>query len=360
MSVYHWLVVLILVLAIIMRGYEKRSKMYILLVCVLLFCVSGMRDAEVIGGDSNSSYLHAFQRMEDTDWSELPKLEDEEYNVGFSYLMKASYEWFDGDYQSFIMVISAFCCICLLHTLQKYSVSPVLSFFIYIGFLFYMATFSILKQAVAMSIILLSFGAVEDRRFLRFILLVGIASLFHFPSLIFLPAYWIGNMRIGRSYFFVLAALLLITYLFRNYLLDFMTGMYYEEGKELVATGRFLMNKVLFMLLILMVAIIVRPPDASDRLYSSLLMIVGVSVVLQTFASYSNIFERLADYYFQFTVLFIPMIFERVETKRAYISARERNIVLVLGPYMAIAFCAWRFLDYVLNDIAYTPYHFMH
>ena len=117
MSVYHWLVILVVLLALLLHGERKGNKTYILLAVLLMFCVYGLRDAETIGADSSSSYLHAFERLENTTWDDMPGLSDwfsnddigeenagRDRNVGFQWLMKLVYDLSDGDYQWFIVV----------------------------------------------------------------------------------------------------------------------------------------------------------------------------------------------------------------------------------------------------------------
>ena len=123
--------------------------------------------------------------------------------------------------------------------------------------------------------------------------------------------------------------------------------------------GSFLANKVIIMIVILAAAIVIRPPTSEDRAYSAFLMLVGVAAVIQTFSSYNNTFERLADYYFQLSVVFIPMVFEDVKLKRKHLSERELKMVRKVGPYLFGAFAIWRFLDYVQRPEAMlTPYQF--
>ena len=112
------------------------------------------------------------------------------------------------------------------------------------------------------------------------------------------------------------------------------------------------------MLVIIAVALVIRPPSGEDKVYNSLLMIIGVATVIQTFSSYNNTFERLADYYFQFAIVFIPMVFEDVKTKRRHLSERELKLVRTVGPYLFCAFAICRFLNTVMNDDAYYPYQF--
>ena len=43
MSVYHWLVVLVVLLALLMHGERKKNAKYILIAVTLMFCVYGLR-----------------------------------------------------------------------------------------------------------------------------------------------------------------------------------------------------------------------------------------------------------------------------------------------------------------------------
>ena len=49
-----------------------------------------------------------------------------------------------------------------------------------------------------MVFVLYSFDAIVDRKLLRFLILMAVASVFHYPALVFLPAYWIANMKVGK------------------------------------------------------------------------------------------------------------------------------------------------------------------
>ena len=354
-----------------MHGNREGNLKYIIVAAILMFCVLGMRDAYSIGVDSSSSYLHQFQRMTDTEWSDLGgpfdwvrDLEEqtgrEDKNAGLEYLMKLVYDWSDGDYQLFITLISFFVILAIAHVVRKYSPDPLQSILYFFGLLHFTLHFSILKQSVAMIFVLYSFDAIVDRKLLKFLILMAIASIFHYPALVFLPAYWISNMRLGRNYLILLAIIMIVVYFFRDNIVKWMNDAYYgEESDHTIATNtRFLMNKVIVMLVIIAAALIIRPPHPSDRIYCSLLALMGVATVIQTFAGYGNIFERLADYYFQFAFVFIPMVFEDIKLKRQYLSPRAQTMVRHVAPYIFCTFAIWRFISNVTADENMMPYYF--
>ena len=370
MSVYHWLVVLVVLLAILLHGERKGNKTYILFAVLLMFCVYGLRDAETIGADSSSSYLHAFERLENTTWDDMPGLSDwfsnddigeenagRDRNVGFQWLMKLVYDLSDGDYQWFIVVIAAFVMVAVAHLIRRFSPSPVQSILYYFGLIYFTMMFNALKQSVAMGFVMFAFCALIDRKPIKFVILVLVGSMFHFPALVFLPAYWVTKMKVDRNYLILLALLFIATYFFRDRLVDWMTDTYDTTVHENTAMN-FLTNKVLVMLVIIVAALVIRPPSSEDKLYCALLQIIGIAAVIQTFSRYNNTFERLADYYFQFAIVFIPLVFENVKTERRYLNTRTLALVQKLGPYLFCAFAIWRFLDTTVNDATIYPYQF--
>lgn len=345
MNIYMIMAGAIIFLAFMMRGNLPQNKRYIIWACIIMFAVYGLRDAYSIGNDSSSSYLHQFQRMETTSWAELGEADLNE-NLFWKLFVKLGYIVLGGDYQLFIVVISAFVMIVFGRFVFRYSASPVQSFVYYWGLWFFTFNFSALKQSIAMSLLLLAFDAIMDRRVFKYLVLVVLAALFHFPAFVFIPAYWLTMLNPRRGFFVVLAAAFGAVYLWRDEILGYMVQFYYEdhafEGED-----RFLTGKVIVMLVLVVVAYVLRRPSRDDRVYSASLQFVALATVIQLFSVYNNVFERLADYYFQFSVIFVPFIFERNQEKRG---SFERDIIIKYAPYVLGVLCLYRF-----NDIVTRP-----
>lgn len=355
-NAYTIMMALVLFAALLIRGNLPRNRVFVVFACLAMFVVLGFRDAYSIGNDSASSYLHEFQAMDTTEWSDLPQWSDFGENAWFHRMMKLFYLWSNGEYQVLIVTISAFVIAVLGIVIFRYSTSPVQSIVFYWGLMYYSFQFNALKQSVAMALVLLAFDAIMRRKPVRFVLLVLIASQFHFPSLVFLPAYWISRMKFGRGYFIVLGIVLLLTYLFRDQMLEFMLDMYDTEIHE--SGMRFFANKVIVMLVIVVAALLLRVPSADDEIYNCLLMFAGIAIVIQTFAGYNNTFERLADYYFQFAILLLPMVFDKGNIKRSWFSEELAYMAVSLGPWLFGAYGVWRFATSLENAVAMLPYHF--
>ena len=353
MNMYVGMMAAVLVLACVMRGDKPENKYYIWLSCLLMFALCGLRDVYSIGIDSATSYVSIFRRLGETDWADIPQGN----NMGFTYLLKLCHTLTGGDYQSFYMLYTAFFMVIFGRFVSKYSPSPVQSFCYFWGLLCYIFLFDGIKQGIAMGFITLAFDAIVEKKPLWFALLVYIAWWFHAPALIFAPAYLIAMMKPGRMYLLFLAALLAFTYSFRDRILELMLEFYDTTIYDYEM--RFLANKVIIMLGIVAAALVLRPPEEDDRVYGILLQFMGIAVVIQTFASYNNTFERLANYYFQFCVAFIPLVFQTDIRRCQLLDIKTEAMAKQLAPWAFCAFGVWRFANYITSNAwAWLPYRF--
>lgn len=358
MNTYAWLVALVLITALLLRGNREGNKVYVIVACLLLFAVYGLRNTYFIGGDSTSSYYHSWQQLASTSWGDVLNLGP--FNVGFYLTEKMCFELFNGDYQLFISILSAFVTICFGHIIYKYSPSPVQSILYHFGLLLFIFHFSALKQSAAMAILMLAFDSVVERKPLRFILTVLIAGQFHFPSMVFLAAYPLSMLKPGRSYLLLLLLTLGLTYLLRDQIINIMFQLYDDDEMAIVSMNgiQFFRTKALIMFVIVAAAILLRKPRAEDHIYCTLLEFMGVAVIFQSFCGYNNIFERLADYYFQFSVIFIPMVFDKKADREPYFGWRLMGVIDTFAPFLFCGYGIYRFLSYVSNNKLYTPFRF--
>lgn len=363
MTVYTWLVILLLLAAFLLQGNVKSSKKFLLVAFLLLFAYMGLRNVNTFGADSsgyNGSYPVIYSRYGQMSWGDLTGRGENNYNIGFAYLIKLIYELTGGNYQSFISILSLFIVFSYIRFIGKYSPSPIQSILYFLGLLYFTMLSDVMKQAIAMSVLLYAFDAIMEERPFKFVFLVLLASFFHFPALVFLPAYWLGRMRAGSYYLIILAALLVVTYLLRDQILNLMLDTYLEGEVDASMDGiRFLRNKAIVMIIIVIAAVVLRPPAVSDRVYNACLVFAGIAIVFQTFCGYNNIFERLADYYFHTSIVLLPLVFEKRDLDRHVLSYNDELTVKSFAPWVFCAFSIWRFLATVNNSSIYNGFQFI-
>lgn len=94
----------------------------------------------------------------------------------------------------------------LILCIRKYTKSYVESYLLYFAYgFFYMLGLTLLRQFVAMMLVWYAYSYIKEQRFIKYVLFVLVASLFHFSALIMLPMYFVLNRKLKLSFFAVLA-----------------------------------------------------------------------------------------------------------------------------------------------------------
>lgn len=362
-SIYVIQVVLILFFGLLFRDNKKK---FLTASFIVLLIVMALRNARIVGNDSATSYFSSFVGIQNTGLS-WP-------NPGLPFVMKII-RHFTGDYQWVIVITAIWVCFAYYKLLIKHSENGFISVMWFMGMLFYTFLFSALKQAWAMAFLCFAFDAIYKKKPIRFIVLVGLASLFHFPALIFLPAYWIAKLRINRAFPILMFGLLVVVFVLRTQILNLMTSTYAKGEGNYSSEVQFIGTKFVFMVLMLAFGFFQYykhnyNADTGINRFSVLLYFMGISAVIQTFCFYNNIFERLADYYYQYSILFVPLILSRKDYEPDPIGHTERlqaidfstqpvaaerkrimnytiediDIITVLS-FVITVFCVWRFIS---------------
>lgn len=260
-------------------------------------------------------------------------------------------------YEVCIFLIALLVAVSLGILVYRYSPSPYWSYLIYISMGFYLFTYSGLKQSIAMSLLIFAAMAYFDDKWSRMLIWTLAAALFHAPALIFLLLLLLHTKRINLRYIYTIIVLFAICFLFKGQLVGLLSELYYDDQDtfENVARvgGRFIM-----MAFILVVSLILRPLKNWDRVYTKTFNIMIMSLMCQIFSVYDNNFTRLADYFFQFSVIYIPMMLEpgREQAKqysnhRSQIRYWSRSTYVLAGLAITI-FALWYYNSYV--DASYT------
>ena len=375
-SVYVLQMVYILICGYVFKNSKRR---FLIASFLALFVVMAFRNAELVGVDSATSYYNAFSGIQTADFG-WP-------NPGLTVVMKVI-RHFTDDYQWVIIISAAWVCFAYYKLMVKYSENGFISVIWFMGMLFYTFLFDALKQAWAMAFLCFAFDAIFEKKPIRFIVFVGLAAIFHFPAIVFLPAYWIAKLNINRMFPIIMIAIFVFVFVFRTQILNWMDSMYGSGESNYSSEVQFIGTKVVFMIILLAYGFYLYfkynyDTNKDGQFFSTLIFFIGIATVIQTFCYYNNIFERLADYYFHFSVLFVPLIlfgtdknmipsetmnadsnsitssstylFSKEKTKSNSMSAVDLSLILSI---IVVLFCVFRFCLTMINHPNLSPFYF--
>lgn len=175
-----------------------------------------------------------------------------------------------------------------------------LYFFMSLGFLGF--ALSGTRQILAIAIVLLSFQYVKEKKLVMFLLMMGLAMLFHKSAACFIPAYFIAHRSLATKQVSLLFVGALFIFFFADkFLWGVETILNYDYGVE--ATG----NGFVFFGLILLITVLVI--NARHRIVpnhsgnETIINVNFLSLATWTVRLVSRTAERVSLYYLPFTAV---------------------------------------------------------
>lgn len=365
MEIYLFIVAAIIVLGLILPQYGNNKKIYIIIMAFLHTFACGFRYMYLTG--DLRKYASDYYNMKGYGLFSDFIIQDGR-NTGFFVLMKFWSGISDGNFQVFLIFIAIVTEIVVAVLIYKYSPIPWCSYLVWNCLGFYVFGFSAIKQALAMALVMWAFVYIVEEKAGRFVLLILLAGTIHMPALVLLPAYWLAKRKINEMTIFSYFIAGVLFYLLRNQIVNIIGNIYYED-EEFVLNSSDLGGRFYMIVLILLCGIVLK--GFKEKNFSKLFNIIAVAAIFQMLSGFDNIFTRLTDYYFQFSILYIPMLFTNhtestaINTSgtKAILPFNDRSLKLMLIAVTLVLI--WFYYRYNIGvEIAvaaddYTNYRFM-
>lgn len=170
-----------------MYGYQKSNdKLMLFIVAIIMIGLVGFRDASV--GTDTASYCRSF--LDNANYAlSLDTLDEFSTEPGWN-LLNLLLVQLGQRYFILLTAVGAICSVCALYVINQLSAHKTLTLFIYITLAFYLFAFAASRQAVAISIYMLSLPYLVDGDFKRYALYVLLAATMHQTAIIALPLYF--------------------------------------------------------------------------------------------------------------------------------------------------------------------------
>ncbi len=345
---YILMVAAVLLFGAILPQKGPQRKSYIILMTVLHTCLCGFR-SQWLTGDLHKYYWHYFNCggygwFSDELWAQGR-------NFGFNYFNKIVYTLFGDEQQALLFIIALITHVALAIVVYRYSPAPWFSYLIWNCMAFYIFGFSAIKQALAMAFVMLSFVGIAEKRLSFYLVMMAIAGSVHMPALVFLPAYWLAGMKVKPNIIMLYVLLGIAIYVFKNQFVQFIRSFYYEDDEVMIHSGE-IGSRMIMILGFTLFGLFFR--GFRDPAVSDLFHIMAVASALQLLAGFDNIFTRMTDYYFQMSVLYLPMTFfpreyvkKRADGMRAVFPFNRRSMLFI--STVVVAFALWFYWTYNIN-----------
>lgn len=188
-----WLYIFLMIFFVFASCKNSNSRVKLIIGSGILFVLMGFKDSSI--GNDTLNYIELFDRLKN-----MPSLIDSKsrFEVGYQLYNKFISLFFDN-YQILFVVTAAICIGCVVYGIKKNSKNWMYSLFLLIGFRFYYFFLSGLRQSIAVSIIFVAYVFLKKKKILPYILLIILATLFHFSAFIFIFAWPLLEMKVSSK-----------------------------------------------------------------------------------------------------------------------------------------------------------------
>lgn len=270
----------------------------------------------------------------------------------FNYLMSKM----NVGFQTYIGIIAVFSTIPLYLLYRRDSDNAILTLLLFVTVSPFNMFFSGLRQVMAISIMIIGFRYVKEKKIIPFVITIILAMQFHNTAVITFLLYPIYHANISKKWLIIVIPLMFILFIFRenifNIVLHYSNMAYQERYGYIQSTGAY---SILILLILFAVYSYIIPDEKKfDRETIGLRNILLLCICIQMFASINNVIMRLNYYFLMFIPILIPKLIKTAKTNYKSI-AQFSNIVLVVFFLFYFYWNAYRGND-VLNIYPYIPY----
>jgi hypothetical protein len=322
--IYYLIIVTLFLFSLMYQIDEKRVdyKMLAWFCLVAFLIIGGLRDG--VGMDWDQ-YQRSFEKTETS--QDVSEGTQEPLFMMLMFVVRNI--WNNFYFFSFLFFAVSF--YLKFRFFRTYSSDIFLSLIIYCFTIFMIYDVNAIRQGMAMGLILLSVKPILERKFLPFAIILTIAAFFHTSAIIFIPFYWLSQIKYSdKSIWWIAIGIIVVSVPIRYALenaaiiqnlmqLEMFTHYNYyldndEAGRSLpiISIAVFQRLFILFLFLFFLKKIKV-DKDFKYLLFNGYLIATTIYLIFSFNAEFS---ARLSFYYKSLEMIIIPLIVSAQKEKK--------------------------------------------
>lgn len=322
---------------------------------VLFFLMLALRD-DTIGRDL-PNYQYIF-----SSWGRgtLESVFAESSELLFHLYCWLVYNCISNDFQVFIALTAALTVIPIAYVYNQDKSHGYLKIVVFVNMSTFIMLFSGIRQGLAISVGLLAYQALKDKKTLRFILWSIVAIFIHHTGFMVLLFYPLYRFRFQKRDLIWLIPGFLCILVFNRQIFNFLSRLFgaYDEKYSTLAGSTGAFGSFLLFTLFAVFCYIVEDEAQMDDEAFALRNILTFAVALQSFASLDFLVMRMNYYY----ILLIPMALGKsIRYAKPEYSQVAWLAELVITTYFTLIFVISIYRSYVtgistLDTVPYIPF----
>lgn len=309
-------------------GANNAYGLFVALSFFPLFVISAIRYG--IGTDYFFTYAPMFQHLVNGD--HLSNIDPGYYFLNRFVIL------FTKDYAGIFIVTSFLFCFFMYKAIFEQSTNPVYSILLLLLTTFYFSSLNGVRQAISIAMFFYAIKFIKQKKFVKYLIIILLASTIHLSALIFLPAYFFNRIRIrplvGIILLLIETACLTLTRTVIFFMAEKTKYAYYLETHYV--TGKFDYSNFLISIAILIFLYLFYHNAKENPDYIFFLNCQLSTCFLFILTYQIDIMKRFAVSYYYLAVISLPMM-----TSSEYIKDKRTRYfldVLIVSLFFAFMF----------------------
>lgn len=320
-----FLIAVILGLILVRKKPSKLNKIiYLSVMFGLMFAVSVMRYG--IGNDY-FSYMRIFETLIQAEWGEA-------FTLGFEPLfvvLTKALITFTTNTEVMYAFYALIILVPVAIAIYRHSDNVWISVTVYLCLTLFYNSLSFIRQSIAVSVLVLAFGFIKEKKHIPVIIMAVIATLFHYTAAIFIPLYLISLIKPTKKYLIIYGSVsvgALITCLIMkaaganpvNLIADAVTAVTGKDYSSYIGSiwfeegfGVEYLIMPFALLAFVMISYFLGWKDKKNA--DTLLQFTLMNASIWSFIVYAFIVERFSFFIFIFAIFTIPSVLSYFEEK---------------------------------------------
>ena len=277
------------------------------LVCsfILLFFFVAFRKTNI--GNDTMEYIKLFKNCSLYKWDYLGA--NIRYETGY-IIFNIILSYISSSTRFFMIIMSLIFNYSVYKFIKFNSKNYLFSIIIYINLLFFYQSMTMMRQFLALSIILLSFNYIKEKKFFKYLIMTLLASCFHITAIVSLALYPMYYMNLNRKRIFILSSITLIISILLDRILPYLSILtnrrdFYNHLIGEVKLANIILFLIYFVFLIFSLFIIRKENKKFNNFY---LYVFFFSSLLYSLSINTSILARMGHYIAIFSIIALPNI----------------------------------------------------
>lgn len=304
-------VINLLFITILMYILREQSKIRKIIVFIWLFLIGALRASGI--GNDYYSYQELYELF----------LQNDYRGYEIIYILLNLLCEHVGGYRSVVVLVSALSMIGPVYYIEKYSKQPILSMWLYITMSFFTWTFTIYRQAIAISFMLIAYSFAQEKKPIKFLSFLLLATGFHDLSILLIIVYPLLNIQWIKRIWLYLSTIIVICFVaLRKYLIVLVNSVQnllserflYYDLNDVKMDG----ETLLFVYFLVFLFVIICLCKRKQLFYRQILLLSSsFMVICQAIATAFPLANRMGLFFAVPTFLLFPNVLEDTWEKRS-------------------------------------------